>query len=200
MQTVHGSFRIALGATAICSLVPILWHGGARQLRLLPGPLHCHGKRCSFGPSEARLNTHVRRRPVMHLPTPVRRLAVLEACSGCPLTRLELQGAVPLSGPVAEAVDTCCPQLSGLCLNHRAFPGPSKAVPGSEAATVYDYGCGQLLTLCGPRLRELQLLGVHCWHALSYMALQRCTALTGLVLEAGRPHDGILPGGQCLAW
>ncbi len=87
---------------------------------------------------------------------------------------------------MAEAVATCCPHLSNLVVDHRKLSRPSDAVPRGEAASEYDYGCGQLLTLCGPRLRELQLTGVHHWKALSYMALRRCTALKGLALDAGR--------------
>ncbi len=114
-----------------------------------------------------------------------RRLAALEACSGRPLTRLELEGAVPLSGAVAETVATCCPQLEGLRLVHKPTGALADGAPSEEEAFEYDYGCGQLLTLCGPRLRGLQLLGVHHWQALSYMAMRRCTALTSLELEAG---------------
>ncbi len=114
-----------------------------------------------------------------------RRLAALEACSECPLQLLELQGAVPLSGAVAEAVAACCPHLSNLVLDHQRLSRPSDAVPARGAVAEYDYGCGQLLTLCGPRLRGLTLLGVHHWKALSYMALRRCTALTSLALDAG---------------
>ncbi len=48
----------------------------------------------------------------------------------------------------------------------------------------YHLGCVQLLTLCGPRLTELRLLGVQRWQASSYMFLRWCTALTKLELEA----------------
>ncbi len=93
---------------------------------------------------------------------------------------------MPVSRVVAEAVEARCPQLSSLRLNHGARPpGLSAAVPGGEAATEYHHGCVQLLTLCGPRLRELRLVGVHDWRDLSYMAMRNCTALTALVLEAG---------------
>lgn len=112
-------------------------------------------------------------------------LAVLEACSGNPLTYLELEGAVPLSWAVAEAVAACCPNLSILTLDYRKLSRPSAVVPAREAASKYHFGCAQLLTLCGPRLRTLNLLGVHHWKALSFMALRRCTALTGLALDAG---------------
>lgn len=120
-----------------------------------------------------------------HAPVLPCRLAVLEACSGNPLTYLELEGAVPLSWAVAEAVAACCPNLSILTLDYRKLSRPSAVVPAREAASKYHFGCAQLLTLCGPRLRTLNLLGVHHWKALSFMALRRCTALTGLALDAG---------------
>ncbi len=114
-----------------------------------------------------------------------RRLAALEACSRFPLTHLVLEGAVPLSGAVAEAVAACCPNLSSLELNHLKLSRLSDAVPAKEAEAECDHGCSQLLTLCGPRLRELQLWGVPHWKAASYMALLWCTALKGLELDAG---------------
>ncbi len=113
------------------------------------------------------------------------RLAALEACCASTLTGLELEGAVPLSGDVAGAVATRCPHLSDLILDYRKLSRPSDAVPATGAASKYDVGCSQLLTLCGPRLRVLLLLGVHHWKAASYMALRRCTALKGLALDAG---------------
>ncbi len=117
------------------------------------------------------------------------RLAALEACCASTLTRLELEGAVPLSGAVAEAVATRCPHLSKLVLNYRKLSRPTDAVPARGAAAGYNYGSSQLLTLCGPRLRVLQLSGVHHWKAASYTALLRCTALTALVLDAGVEPD-----------
>ncbi len=112
------------------------------------------------------------------------RLAALEACSGSPLTLLELEGAVPLSGAVAEAVAAHCPRLSSLALDLWQLSRPSDVV------TEYDYGCGQLLTLCGPRLYGLCLVGVNHWNALSYMALRRCTALKELELDVGADPAG----------
>ncbi len=110
-----------------------------------------------------------------------RRLAALEACSSCPLSRLELWGAVPLSAAVAEAVEARCPQLSYLYLNLFNW---SSVEPPEEVASEHHHGCVQLLTLCGPRLRELHLLGVSDWQPLSYVALRRCTALVSLQLSA----------------
>ncbi len=117
---------------------------------------------------------------------PFRRLAALEACSSCPLVDLRLEGAVPLSGAVAEAVEACCPQLARLTLDHQISSRPVREALRGEAASEYHYGCVQLLTLCGPRLRELRLRGVQCWQPMSYMALRRCTALVTLELEVGR--------------
>ncbi len=89
---------------------------------------------------------------------------------------------MPLSGAVAEAVEACCPQLARLALDYDRV-SRHEALRGEEASE-YDYGCVQVLCLCGPRLRELRLLGVKCWQPLSYMALRRCTALTSLELGA----------------
>ncbi len=113
------------------------------------------------------------------------RLTVLEACSGCPLASLFLEGAVPVSSVVAEAVQACCPQLSTLHLAHRTLNRRADAPPQGQAAADYECGCVQLLTLCGPRLTELRLLGVQHWLALPYRALRRCTALTTLAVDAG---------------
>ncbi len=115
-----------------------------------------------------------------------RRLAAVKACSWHSLHRLELRGAVPLSRAVAEAVARRCPQLADLRLVHRPPGRTADAALSGEAAAEYDYGRSQLLALCGPRLRELQLLSMETeqWWALSYMSLKWCTALTRLELEA----------------
>ncbi len=119
-----------------------------------------------------------------------RRLAALEACQSCPLSRLELRGAVPLSGAVAEAVEACCPQLDCIHVQHDC---PHSWVERTgEAAAAYNGGCVQLLTLCGPRLRELRLLEVHGWQPVSYMSLRRCTALVSLELDT-RWHRFTIP-------
>ncbi len=57
-------------------------------------------------------------------------------------------------------------------------------VEAREDAAEYHLGCLQLLTLCGPRLRELQLQGVQRWQGMSFRALRRCTALVSLELVA----------------
>ncbi len=116
---------------------------------------------------------------------PTCRLAALEECSACPVAALTLEGAVPLSGATATAVDACCPHLSALCIEHDKDRHPSEWEVQLSTNAAYHLGCVQLLTLCGPRLRELRLLGVHRWQALSYMALNRCTALVSLKLQAG---------------
>ncbi len=110
----------------------------------------------------------------------------MKACSWHSLHRLELRGAVPLSRAVAEAVARRCPQLADLRLVHRPPGRTADAALSGEAAAEYDYGRSQLLALCGPRLRELQLLSMETeqWWALSYMSLKWCTALTRLELEA----------------
>ncbi len=129
-----------------------------------------------------------------YVPTQLRRLAALAACSGWPLSRLELAGAVPLSEGVAYAVHGCCPQLSSLCLDHRkdnkGFSTPLRPRPAWESTDAYHLGCKRLLELCGPRLTDLQLRGVYGWRSLSYMTLRYCAALASLQLEAGWRHPG----------
>ncbi len=105
------------------------------------------------------------------------------------MTDLVLEGAVPLSGAVAEAVAACCPNLSYLSLDHWQLSRLSDAVPAREAAAEYDTGCVQLLTLCGPRLHLLLLQNVHHWKAAAYMPILRCTALERLELDVGVPPE-----------
>lgn len=86
--------------------------------------------------------------------------------------------------------------MSDLHLNvHLCLPpeGPRRA----KAAAEYHYGYSLLLTLCGPRLRELHMSGLEAerWPALSYMALRQCTALTKLVMEA--PNLTSSPDDDC---
>ncbi len=101
---------------------------------------------------------------------------------------------MPLSGAVAEAVEACCPQLACLGLELRRHSRPPVADWSPEEADAYHLGCVQLLTLCGPRLRELHLLGVHRWQPMSYMALRRCTALVRLEMQVG--WSGSIPPSQ----
>ncbi len=93
---------------------------------------------------------------------------------------------MPLGAPMAEAVAAHCPQLSGLHLKGVRCGLPPEGPRRAEAAVEYHYGYSQLLTLCGPRLRELCVTGMgqERWPTLSYMALRRCTALTKLEIEA----------------
>ncbi len=122
--------------------------------------------------------------------SPPHRLAALEAC-GPGLKELTLHGAVPLNGAVADAMRVRCPQLARFTLNHEYERSDVLPVAGGPAPPEYHSGCVQLLTLCGPRLRELRLLDVQRWQTMSYMALQWCTALTSLELQAGwrEPDD-----------
>ncbi len=115
---------------------------------------------------------------------------MLDACSPCHVSRLELRGAVPHSRATAKAVQACCPHLTSLDLDHKASSHPEVEVfPPREAAAGYHDGCVQLLTLCGPRLTELRLHGVHHWQPPSYMAVRHCTALMRLDLKALYGHD-----------
>ncbi len=136
-----------------------------------------------------------------------RRLAALAACSFCPLTCLELHGAVPLSEAVAEAVHACCPQLASLCLDRRKYEWRLTSLAGTavvprphhlQVPEPYRLGCVRLFQRCGPHLRELQLRRLYGWQASSYEALLYCTALASLQLEAGWREDrsaGLRPGG-----
>ncbi len=94
---------------------------------------------------------------------------------------------MPLSGAVASAVAGALPCLTHLGLD---YEGRENDLPqgqrDGEAASEYYYGAIQLLTLCGPRLRELHLCGgVQQWPMVAFQALGLCTALTLLKLEAG---------------
>ncbi len=118
-----------------------------------------------------------------------RRLAVMQALSGSPVPALTLIGGVPLSLAVAEAVHSSLPSLKELVLDFAWRENDLPAGRGDEDEDVaqYYYGAMQLLTLCGPRLTDLRLLGgVQDWPALAFQALRQCTALTSLQMEAGR--------------
>ncbi len=114
-------------------------------------------------------------------------MAALEACSVRSLPKLTLWGTVPITGATAEAMEACCWDLTHLALDLYQYDWPTEpGSQGSEDAAEYHLGCVQLLTLCGPRLRELRLLGgVHQWQPSAFLALRRCTALTRLELKAG---------------
>ncbi len=118
----------------------------------------------------------------------VPRLAALDALSGSPVTTVAMSGGVPLSRAVATAVASALPSLVGLRFSFEWEENDlPQGHPNGEAASQYYYGAMQLLTLCGPRLRELQLLGgVEHWPAVAFQALRECTALTRLEVEAGR--------------
>ncbi len=116
-----------------------------------------------------------------------RRLAALQALGGSPVTQLVMSGGVPLSRAVASAVANAFPSLVNLFLR---FLCDDNDLPQGDrhgdAAAQYYYGAIQLLALCGPRLRELELLGgVQQWPTVAFQALRECTALTRLEVEAG---------------
>ncbi len=123
------------------------------------------------------------------------RQAALAACSGCPLSRLVLEGAVPITGPTAEAVLACCPLVNSLTLDHERYRGAlvrTAANPNQEASMDFQYGCILLLSHCGPRLTHLRLWVMDRGLALLYKFVPRCTALTSLELGVQRadPYDG----------
>ncbi len=118
------------------------------------------------------------------------RHAALAACSCCPLSRLGLEGAVPITGSTAEAVSTCCPHVTSLTLDHERYGGAlNKYVVHSHALVEYQYGCIELLTHCGPRLTHLRLWVMDRWPALLYKYVARCTALTSLELTQRRGYS-----------
>lgn len=125
---------------------------------------------------------------VHSLPRATCRHAALAACSGWRLSRLVLEGAVPITGSTAEAVSTCCPHVTSLTLDHERHGGPLKRyVPyPSYASMEYQYGCIELLSHCGPRLTHLRLWVMDRWPALLYKYVERCTALTSLEVAARR--------------
>ncbi len=95
------------------------------------------------------------------------------------------------------------PVLLPLVLQRRVW------FPNDGVFGAYHDGCNQLLQRCAPRLRSLQLLGVHAWDADTLMRLQQCTALTGLQLEARWMAEHHVPnthaaelhiGEQCNTW
>ncbi len=115
-----------------------------------------------------------------------RRLAALAACSGCLLSRLELWGAVPVSGALAEALAGCCPHLACLCLDLSQSHVPQEGEASRAAAAECPNSVMQLLERCGPQLRALRLYGVRSLPPLSYDSLRVCTALAELELDAAR--------------
>ncbi len=117
------------------------------------------------------------------------RMAALYACDSYPLPALGLYGAIPHSRRLSVAVAAACPHLTSLTLRYSnpnttddgpCEPGVEQLSPeGGEAVRA-------LLTLSGPRLRELTMTnGAHRWPAECFAALALCTALTKLELQAG---------------
>ncbi len=112
---------------------------------------------------------------------------MLEACSACPVTSLELVGGIPHTTAVAEAVAACFPHLTKLKLNYHYDENdlPSSSGDGPTAEE-YASGVVSLLHLVGPRLRELVVEGsAHHWAPQCFDALSHCTGLTRLATSAG---------------
>ncbi len=117
-------------------------------------------------------------------------------CS-CAVSTLTLSGGVPLSDDLAAMIDSTFPSLENLNIYpHWKENDLMDGDPNGGPAAQYCYGILQLLTLCGPRLRRLQLIdGVQQWPAVAFQALRKCTGLTMLALEAGRDQEGPFVGG-----
>ncbi len=126
------------------------------------------------------------------------RLAVLATVPrSCPVSSLALTGGVPLSERLAAMVDSTFPTLENLAFySYWEENDLTDGDPNGARAGQYYYGAMQLLTLCGPRLRKLQLSeGVQQWPTVAFQALHKCTGLTTLELEAGRNQYGPFVGG-----
>ncbi len=116
--------------------------------------------------------------------------------SGGLVSTLALSGGVPLSERLATVIDSTFPNLTQLSIySYWEENDLTDGDPNAEAASEYYYGAMQLLTLCGPRLRELLLTHGVQWPTVAFRALRKCTGLTGLTLEAGRNKEGPFVGG-----
>ncbi len=130
-----------------------------------------------------------------------RRLTVLDACSGASGTirSLQLAGVIPHSTTLSAAVAAALPHLARIKLQYVSAVryGPEAdedvmdflpyAEDEEEVREGYCMAVAALLSLVGPRLRALEATGsAHFWPPECFAALQQCTALTSLQLEAGR--------------
>ncbi len=112
---------------------------------------------------------------------------MLEACSSCPVTSLELHRGIPHTEATSRAVAAYCPHLTKLTLNYdyEANDLPSRA-GGVRAEVEYAAGVVSLLQLVGPRLKELGVAGsAHQWAPQCFDTLSHCTALTSLGIHVG---------------
>lgn len=127
-------------------------------------------------------------------PRPPSRLAFLAACSHPSVTMLGLEGAMPLSLQIINAMSTLSPNLTTLSLSFS-----DNDLPGPAEAPMYGAAVHHLMFALGGRLQQLQLLHVHDWPLSAFVGLRHaCTALTKLEIMAGdeqRDAD-ILEGGR----
>lgn len=122
---------------------------------------------------------------LLHFP---RRLAVLNAIRGHPIPTITISGSIPTTVAVADAMADACSHLQKLTI---VYPPWYNDLPpengGDVGANAYAAGVVQLLTVVGPRLREMRVTrSAPHWTAEAYEALRHCTGLTSLTLEAGR--------------
>lgn len=101
------------------------------------------------------------------------RLELLTACGGWPIQRLTLFDMAPLVPCVAEAIDSRYRHLTCLKLY---LPPPFDWLPTPRQQADHALACVQLLTLCGPRLRKLELDSVSCLSYETLLALERVGA------------------------
>ncbi len=117
---------------------------------------------------------------------PLRRLAVLYACAPYPLPKLVLRGGIPHSKQLSVAMAAACPQLTHLDLSYADNPDLQAEECDQQDDHSYGEAIKGLLALSGPQLLKLSVIGrSHNWPTDCFSALQRCTALTSLELEAG---------------
>ncbi len=112
---------------------------------------------------------------------------------GSTICCLHLAGAIPHSITLSAAVAAALPHLASLKLQYvgavRTGYAPY-AEDRKEVQQTYGSAVAALLSLVGPRLRALEATGsAHFWPPECFAALQQCTALTSLQLEAGRREE-----------
>ncbi len=119
----------------------------------------------------------------------------MEACSniGHHIPSLKLAGAIPHNTTISNAVAAALPHLVHIKLQYVTavlLGYIPLAETKQEVQAEYGRAVAALLSLVGPRLRALEATGsTHFWPPECFAALQQCTALTSLQLEAGRREE-----------
>ncbi len=108
---------------------------------------------------------------------------MLDGCSGCPFTSLELAGGVPHTTAVSRAVATCCPHLTKLKIFYDIINDLPSRAGGASGRREYAAGVVSLLREVGPRLSKLTVMCAKDWPSEGISALQGCRALTSLYVD-----------------